>query len=364
VTANNGFREPQHPPRAVATHLQQRHQRRRGLERELRRHRRPQRRRQARPRRHHAAAAPSSVLLGNGGRHLRRRDQLRLQRQHPPANANLGDLNRDGKLDVVVSNVNGGTISVLLGNGAGALAAGRHYATGFHPGGSALADLDGDGDLDLAVACRGVTTTSVLLGKGDGTFTRRTSTTPPAPTPEAARAADLDGDGLLDLAVSCRGDGSGVGGGLAILHNSGAGVVRRARRLLRPAPTRTPPPLARPRRSQRRRPPRPTHGPEQLRQRLCGVFLNKGDGTFNSVLNYSVGNQPMGITSADVDGDGRADVVTANFSADGVSVLLGNAGLGNGKRQPPRVDQLHRRERPVRRWSPATSIATASATSP
>ena len=95
----------------------------------------------------------------------------------------LGDVNGDGKLDIVTANLGGasasqfGIVQVLLGNGDGTLQPGQSY-TLTAGGGTAvsLADLDGDGKLDIVVSetnftgCLVEDVVGVLLGNGDGTF--------------------------------------------------------------------------------------------------------------------------------------------------------------------------------------------------
>jgi hypothetical protein len=54
------------------------------------------------------------------------------------------------------------------------------------------------------------------------------------------------------------------------------------------------------------------------------VLLNRGDGSFRARRNHPTGKSPYSVAVADVNGDGRADVVTANRDANTVSVLLGD----------------------------------------
>ena len=54
------------------------------------------------------------------------------------------------------------------------------------------------------------------------------------------------------------------------------------------------------------------------------MLLNKGDGTFNAAVNYTVGNNPGNLAVADLNGDNKLDIAVANYSDNTVSVLPGN----------------------------------------
>jgi hypothetical protein len=60
---------------------------------------------------------------------------------------------------------------------------------------------------------------------------------------------------------------------------------------------------------------------------IVSVLLGNGNGTFQSAVNFAVGFDPSSVAVADVNGDGRPDLVVANTGSYTVSVLLGN---GNG----------------------------------
>ena len=107
----------------------------------------------------------------------------------------VADFNNDTVPDLVR---NGG--SVLLGNGDGTF----DPAPGPAVYGSAVGDFDGDGNLDL-VASDG-SGVNVLMGNGDGTFTPGGSIILTDPDSEASVASvavgDFNGDGNLDLGVT------------------------------------------------------------------------------------------------------------------------------------------------------------------
>ncbi len=80
----------------------------------------------------------------------------------------MGDLNGDGKNDVVLTDQGGSQVWVLLNFGNLTFTKGVPYAVNGSPAGTAIADVNGDGKPDLVVADEnGI---DVLPGKGDGTF--------------------------------------------------------------------------------------------------------------------------------------------------------------------------------------------------
>ena len=52
-----------------------------------------------------------------------------------------------------------------------------------------------------------------------------------------------------------------------------------------------------------------------------------GDGTFQAKQSFGTGNEPVSVAVGDFNGDGRSDLVTADYNGNTASVLLGN---GNG----------------------------------
>ncbi|MBZ5704158.1 MAG: FG-GAP-like repeat-containing protein [Acidobacteriia bacterium] len=64
------------------------------------------------------------------------------------------------------------------------------------------------------------------------------------------------------------------------------------------------------------------------------VFLGNGDGTFQPQVRYAGGSGPYGLAAADVNLDGIVDLLVANYNDDTISVLLGN---GDGTFQPQAV---------------------------
>jgi hypothetical protein len=87
------------------------------------------------------------------------------------------------------------------------------------------------------------------------------------------------------------------------------------------------------------------------------VLLGNGDGTFRAKVDYSVGKQPVSLAVGDFNGDGKTDIALANQSAKTLSILLGNgdgtfqAATGHSVRDQPHWGrQLCDRRRLQRRW--------------
>jgi len=103
----------------------------------------------------------------------------------------VGDFTGDSKPDVVAGD------TLLAGKGDGTFASGVTY--GYTPSALAAGDLNGDGRLDLVVSQSD--SVFVLLSPGSGTFaTKRYPSVSPSAT--ILKLRDLNGDGKLDLAVS------------------------------------------------------------------------------------------------------------------------------------------------------------------
>src|SRR5579863_1046193 len=194
-----------------------------------------------------------------------------------PLAISTGDLNEDGKLDLVLANASDNTLSVLLGNGDGTFQTQKTYAVGANPMDIAIADFNGDGRLDLAVTNTKSNTVSVLLGNGDGTFRTQVQYAT-GMGPNGIAAADVNGDGKLDLLVTNSSDNT------------------------------------------------------------LSVLLGNGDGTFQAAVNYAAGEDPVSVAVGDFNHDGKLDLAVANFIADFgfnrnlVTILLGN---GDGTFSPP-----------------------------
>ena len=109
----------------------------------------------------------------------------------------VGDVNGDGKQDIVIGAANN-TVGVLLGHGNGTFAPETDYAVGQGPSAIAIVDVNGDGVLDIVVTNVQSSTVSVLLGIGNGTFGRRQDYFTVDP-PQCVVVADTNGDGRPDI---------------------------------------------------------------------------------------------------------------------------------------------------------------------
>lgn len=152
----------------------------------------------------------ATILLGAGNGVFVRGSSFQTGRS--PQFIAAGDLNKDGKLDLVVGNGRDQTVSAFLGDGAGGFQLRSTYVTSYGPYTLILTDYNADGNLDIiqgAGDARGFgpgidsRDIDILLGNGDGTFQGATSSTVPgAGTVNFLATGDFNGDGKIDALMN------------------------------------------------------------------------------------------------------------------------------------------------------------------
>ena len=187
----------------------------------------------------------------------------------------VADFNGDGKPDIVATNSYSSTVSVLLnvtvsGDGAN-FTPQQEFSTGSFPYSVAVADINADGKPDLLVANAKDGTVSALLnmtasGAEVPSFAPQVTFAVGSLSP-AVTAADINGDGKPDLIVANAHDGT-----VSVLLNM--------------------------------------------------TVTGSTTAAFGAQQVFAVGNYPYSLTTADINGDGKPDLVIVNLYDDTVSVLL------------------------------------------
>ena len=131
----------------------------------------------------------------------------------PPDEMASGDLNGDGKLDVAVTTHDSYGVMLLTGDGKGGLtvapASPFVMKLGQHPHthGLAVADVNRDNKLDLITCNNADNDISVAFGDGRGNFTRAPQSFPVGPSPYPFAAGDVNNDGYLDIVATASATG-------------------------------------------------------------------------------------------------------------------------------------------------------------
>lgn len=230
-----------------------------------------------------------------------------------------GDFNRDGHQDLAISSEKDAKVAIFLGSDRRQFTRIGQYGAGANPSDIIAADLNADGKLDLLIANHETHYLSLLLGKGNGEFAPAKGsplTINVSPHPHIVRVTDMDGDNQVDILVDNRdalgllllkgrGDGSFItpgkvintGGdpylGFALGDINADGVVDIAS-------------------------PNANH-----------VSIVLGTGTANQPFADPVKlpmKTPFAVELADINGDGKLDLIVASRSG-GITVVDGQ---GNG----------------------------------
>ncbi len=278
------------------------------------------------------------VMLNNGDGTFRAYTEYATDK--PTQDIAAGDLNGDGKVDLVATNIDPQVgLTVLLGNGDGTFGAPVNYSndTGADAPSIVLADFDHDGRLDAAVAhqlncfagpCVVANSISLWRGVGDGTFQPSQQLTVGPGLYELA-AADLNNDGHTDLAVAA------MSGKVFVLLGNGDGTFRQLPDLMLVANVDNTDIEA------------ADFNGDQIQDLVVAadadhrtiVMLGNGDGTFrvSASVPDAIQERPGRQTVADFNGDTFQDVAIGmsnccSLNGDGaLGILFGN---GNGTFKP------------------------------
>ena len=189
----------------------------------------------------------------------------------------VADVNRDGIPDLVTANAGSttgdpGSLSVLVGTGDGRFTALDPVPLPAKPSDMATADLNADGAPDLVVFHADAAFFCIFLGAGDGSFIRSAVINTSYP-PAIGAIADFNGDGRPDIAA--------------------AGFTGTS-----------------------------------LPQGFVSIFLGDGSGGVSPASTVFAGSRPNGIAVADLNEDGRADVVTSDTATTFSTIFLGSGDGG------------------------------------
>ena len=234
----------------------------------------------------------------------------------------LGDIDGDGALDAVSVDPDAGAVLVLKGDGDGTFDGSVRHLVGGRPTSVALGDLDGDGTLDIVTTNTDDDTVSVLLADGNGAFGPAT-TYAVGDAPVAVAIGDLSGDGAADIVTADRGPDKGYDDdSLSILLGDGAGAFgQRSTHVVGDKPTAIS--LA------------DMNGDGRLdivsvyeyAGTTLSIHLAGPDGTFTEGARYQAGLLHRAIATGDMDGDGAEDVLVGG-GPDGTVWLLPGSGAG------------------------------------
>lgn len=183
-----------------------------------------------------------------------------------------GDFNHDNKQDIVVVNYHRSNIGIFLGYGNDTFSAQTVYSTGYQsqPMCVAIGDFNHDNNLDIVVTNSGTNNIGVFFGYGNGSFSSQT---------------------IFPVGSNAFSHGIAVGD---LNHDTHVDIVIAS-----------------------------------SRSNNVGIFFGYGNGSFSTILTYSMGSAsyPLSVSIGDLNNDNNSDIIAANYRQNNIGVLFGD---GNG----------------------------------
>ena len=230
-----------------------------------------------------------------------------------PTSIHASDFNGDGFTDLITTNIQDNSLSLLLGNGDGGFQDQRIISACQEPRNVAVDDFNLDKFADLVVACSGENHALVFLGQGNGTFLRG-SQYMVRRTPVSITTGDFNEDFLPDMVVALRNDK------LQVFIGMGNGKFR-VGALYEYGDTPTSVASADFNSDNHLDLAVSNGGPMS---HAVSIWLGIGDGTFLHPKDYRTGKRPLNVSFADFNSDNILDLLVINGEMNTITVFLGN----------------------------------------
>jgi hypothetical protein len=230
-----------------------------------------------------------------------------------PRGVTLVDYDRDGKLDIIVTEYATGAWRILYGDGAGAIARQDRFGSITSPQGVLSADFNRDGRPDVAIAGAGINLVALFLSTSSGGLVQRNVLVGGAVNVLAA--GDYNRDGWLDLSAVSTSNGQ-----IYTMHGSASGLAWR----VSTASGSSPRGIVAADINQDGRLDLVT---ANRASSTVNVHLGTGSGTFSAAQAVPAGSWSRDVTAGDFDHDGRIDLATVNELASSTTVLTNTTPL-------------------------------------